>query len=214
MTSATPASCKSGTPHEFWEQNWSLLYATAKETATCWLSVRFHQDIEEVAVESIEALIEARNTDLEITVARRRLVCITKRKAIDHVRYHQAQKRDIREVTSLDAETENGPMEIGSPGGDPLTDLLTAEDGKVLGELIADLPEKRRGILVDVYYRDCSYQEVAQSYGYDINSIGGEISRAKTQLYNAIKKRTGLFNELQETLGVATRLLQVLFCLV
>ena len=202
------------TVNEFWEQNWSLLYATAKETAAQCLSANFGQDIEEVAVESIEALIEARHTDLEITVARRRLVCITRRKAVDHVRYHQAQKRDVAKVTSVDSETAGTMEPITSGNLTPLEALLLAEEGKILGELISDLPEKRRGVLVNVYYRGLSYQEAAEKFGYDINSIGGEISRAKTQMFNAIKKRTGLFEELVDHLGIAARLLQVLFCFV
>ncbi len=120
------------TVNEFWEQNWSLLYATAKETAAQCLSANFGQDIEEVAVESIEALIEARHTDLEITVARRRLVCITRRKAVDHVRYHQAQKRDVAKVTSVDSETAGTMEPITSGNLTPLEALLLAEEGKVV----------------------------------------------------------------------------------
>jgi len=202
------------TVHEFWEQNWSLLYATAKETAAQCLSSNFGQDIEEVAVESIEALIEARHTDLEITVARRRLVCITRRKAVDHVRYHQAQKRDVGKVTSVDSEAAGTMEPITSGSLTPLEALLLAEDGKLPGELISDLPEKRRGVLVSAFYRGLSYQEVAEKFGYHTNLIGGEISRAKTQMFNTIKKRTGRFEELVDNLRLAASLLQALFCFV
>lgn len=195
---------------DFWDQHGQALYATAFEVAKSSLPRALVDDANDVAGPALEDLFAGSWASFDLDMVRRRLVCITKRKAIDHLRHRTAQKRDIGKVTSMDDDQDGSPMQLDGGAPDPATEVLTRDDGRLLGELLNSLPERRRGILVDFYYCDLSYQDLAAKYGYDINSIGGEISRAKKTLLDVLQSRTGLVEEIRQGLGMVQRALNML----
>ncbi len=195
---------------DFWDQHGEALYATAFEVAKSSLHGALFSEAEDVAVAALEDLFTGTWTSFELGVVRRRLACIAKRKSIDYLRHRTAEKRDIGKVSSMDDDQDGSPIQVAGDAPDPATEVLTRDDGRFLGELLSSLPERRRGILVDFYYCDLSYQELAAKYGYDINSIGGEISRAKKTLLDVLQSRTGLVEEIRQGLGMVKRALNML----
>jgi len=70
------------------------------------------------------------------------------------------------------------------PGADPtpLSELLDAEQRAVLQEAVGELPERLRLPLVLRYYRELSYQQIADELGLNRNTVATLILRGKKEL--------------------------------
>lgn len=67
-------------------------------------------------------------------------------------------------------------------------EIIESEDTKaLLRRLINELPEKRKKSLILYYFKDMSYEEIAQEMDISINTVSTNIMRAKQSLEKAIK---------------------------
>ena len=70
--------------------------------------------------------------------------------------------------------------------GEESTTDKSAEDVKLLQQLIAELPEKER-IIIILYLENLSYEEIAEVTGISTNYIGVKINRIKKLLTKKMK---------------------------
>ena len=105
--------------------------------------------------------------------------------------------------------TEVAGIELPDEKADPVGKAILKDHGRVVHEVMEELPKVRRKILVDLYLGAQSYQEVAASHGYSIHSIGAEVNRARNQVRTILRDRfRSVFEELQAAYGSLILLLK------
>jgi RNA polymerase sigma-70 factor (ECF subfamily) len=73
------------------------------------------------------------------------------------------------------------------PGGDdPAADALTAERQAAVRAAVDNLPDHYRLLIVLRFFNDLSYAEIAEQTGVPINTVGVQLSRARTLLRRAL----------------------------
>jgi RNA polymerase sigma-70 factor, ECF subfamily len=86
-------------------------------------------------------------------------------------------------------QTESSDLpDAASNGPGPLTEMLVAERGNDVRDVLSRLDDKYRVPLVLVYYNEMSYDEIASALGLTRNLVATLIFRAKQQLRRLLQK--------------------------
>lgn len=114
------------------------------------------------------------------------LFSIARNLCIDELR--RMQKGGTVALDEIDPESiaSDGPT-----GDSPLSAAATAEEGEILRELIADLPEKYRTCIVLFYFNELSYEEIAAVMNISLSNTKILLFRGKKMLLAMYRRRTG-----------------------
>ncbi len=118
----------------------------------------------------------------------------------DYAEAQQTQMRAGESVTvSLDVGGDDGrpnsriDVADDSPEADPLAAAVTAQQRRLLREAVESLPPQMRRC-VELYFRDYSYQEVADLLGLTRGAVAKHISDAKGKIKAYIASRSEASN--------------------
>jgi len=102
------------------------------------------------------------------------LVVLCRNLAIDRYRVKM-------NLASRRVEMENPDDLLLQGGGDPESDALTSEDGRLIHLALEKLPKEQREVIELAYYRGMSQQEIAQATNTPLGTV-------KTRTRQAMKK--------------------------
>jgi len=156
-----------------WDAAFDWLWPTAFAVAQLGLQPFLPEEIEDVAIEALEVLVEkVREVDTAEEL-KPLLASITHHRAVSLLRERFAKKRGAGKTESLDAPETNGevkrePASLESP----LDALAARELAQRLRESLAALKPPQGEILSDFFLHGLRYEEIAKKHGIAVGSVG------------------------------------------
>jgi DNA-directed RNA polymerase specialized sigma24 family protein len=189
------AALKAG-DEDAWEGAFASLWPVVFAAARARLAATYPGEVEEVAIESLQALAQevrkAKSAADLPWLAR----TIADRQAISRWRELTARKRGEGKVQSLDAPLNGGePVpELASPAPD-LSALDLDELTRLLAALAEGLKPDHKAALGDFFLDGLSYEEISRKRGWATGSVGVYIQRGLAAMRQQRVNRPHLLKE-------------------
>ena len=161
-----------------WDEVFNWLWPTVFAVAKLKLQPYLPNEIEDVAIESIEQLVEKVPEVKSAEELKPLAASIAHHRAVSLLRERFAKKRGEGKTSSLDAQTDGGvsPNEPTSSDS-PLENLEQVELAERLCKSLAELKPPMREILSDFFLHGLRYEEIANKRGVAVGSVGVYLKR-------------------------------------
>ena len=156
-----------------WNAAFDWLWPTVFAVAQLKLQPYFPNEVEDVAIEALEELVEQVRAVNSVAELKPLAASIAHHRAVSLLRARFAKKRGEGKTESLDAPTEDGGNPHDPPSSDsPLADLEQKELAQRLGQSLAALKPPLGDILSDFFLYGLRYEEIARKRGVAVGSVG------------------------------------------
>lgn len=153
---------------------WPVVFAVAKLKLAPYLP----NEVEDVAIESIEQVVEKVQGVKSVEELKPLAASIAHHRAVSLLRERFAKKRGEGKTDSLDAQPNGGVSHNEPTSSDsPLEDLEQAELAQRLGKSLAELKPPMGEILSDFFLQGLRYEEIANKRGVAVGSVGVYLKR-------------------------------------
>jgi RNA polymerase sigma factor (sigma-70 family) len=161
-----------------WDEAFRWLWPTVFAVAQLKLQSYFPNEVEDVAIEALEELVEKVRVVKSAEELKPLAASIAHHRAVSLLRERFAKKRGEGKTESLDAPTDDGESkhELAS-GNSPLADLEQRELAQRLGQSLAELKPPLGVILSDFFLHGLRYEEIAKKRGVAVGSVGVYLKR-------------------------------------
>ena len=161
-----------------WDEAFAWLWPTVFAVARLKLQPFLPDEIEDVAIESLEALVEKVREVKSVEELKPLAASIAHHRAVSLLRERFAQKRGEGRTESLDATTEDGDAKHDPASPDsPLDALEEKELAERLQKSLATLKPPLGDVLTDFFLHGLRYEEIARKHGLAIGSVGVYLKR-------------------------------------
>ena len=161
-----------------WDEAFGWLWPTVFAVAQLKLQPYFPNEVEDVAIESLEELVEKVREVKSSEELKPLSASIAHHRAVSLLRERFAKKRGEGKTESLDAPTEDGEVKHEPASGNlPLADLEQRELAQRLGQSLAELKPPLGEILSDFFLHGLRYEEIARKRGVAVGSVGVYLKR-------------------------------------
>ena len=161
-----------------WDEAFRWLWPTVFAVAQLKLQPYFPNEVEDVAIEVLEELVEKVRAVKSSGELKPLAAGITHHRAVSLLRERFAKKRGGGKTESLDAPTNGDGNPHDPPSGDsPLADLEQKELAQRLGQSLAELKPPLGEILSDFFLHGLRYEEIAKQRGVAVGSVGVYLKR-------------------------------------
>ena len=161
-------SCRNG-DEKSWRQLFSSLYPFAKWVARRWLRTEDEGVVEEIAQETMSAIVlkVAHVNDVEYLgrIVRR----IARNKCVDYLRRNEVKFEEL---------SEESEVLMAAPIPESIEDDVIV----ALRSAFMKLAETCKSILRSRFFAEKSYKEISAELGVDVNQVGVRISRCLVRL--------------------------------
>lgn len=172
---------------------WPVVFAVAQGRLGPFLPA----DVEDVAIESLEELVEAAQTLKRAEELKPLAASIAHNRAVSRLREHFGQKRGGGRTENLEARQEQeGAAELVGEDS-PLAEVSRGELAALLTELQAELKPEQRALLADFFLHGLSYEEIAAKHGLAMGSVGVYLKRGLEALRRVSGRHPGKLKELE-----------------
>jgi RNA polymerase sigma factor (sigma-70 family) len=181
-----------------WDEAFRWLWLTVFAVAQLKLQPFLPGEIEDVAIESLEELVEKAHEVKTIEELKPLAASIAHHRAVSLLRERFAKKRGAGKTESLDApaDADGGEREPAS-GESPLDELNQTELAGLLGDLQRDLKPEFRAVLGDFFLRGLSYEQIATQHGLAPGTVGVYLKRGLEAVRKAGARQPNLLKELE-----------------
>lgn len=170
-------SLQSGDP-DAWNAAFDWLWPTAFAVAQLKLQPFLPDEIEDVAIESLEALVEKVREIKTVEELKPLAASIAHHRAVSLLRERFANKRGEGKTESLDAPTAEGEAKPEPASTEsPLDALAEKELASRLQASLAALKPPQGEILSDFFLHGLRYEEIARKRGVAVGSVGVYLKR-------------------------------------
>lgn len=159
--------------------------------SVCRRILRSHEDAEDASSEVFARLPRAMKTYNRALPFPRWLASVTSHYCIDLLRRRGAEQKVI-------APQSTEPEELASGAQSPLDELVAQERQDAVRAAIARLPERYRAPVELRYYRDLSYDEIAEELGLTRANAKTLVFRARKELQTTLERTPSTLNGLTE----------------
>lgn len=161
-----------------WDDAFVWLWPTVFAVAQLKLQPFLPDEIEDVAIESLEALVEKVREVQTVEELKPLAASIAHHRAVSLLRERFAKKRGEGKTESLDATTEDGDAKHDPASPDsPLDSLEEKELAERLQKSLAALKPPLGDILSDFFLHELRYEEIATKRGIASGSVGVYLKR-------------------------------------
>ena len=166
---------------------WPAVFAVAKLK----LQPYFPNEVEDVAIESIEQLVKKVPEMKSVEELKPIAASIAHNRAVSLLRERFAKKRGEGKTDSLDdPQADGGSQNEPTTTDSPLDDLEQKELAQRLGKSLAELKPPMGDILSDFFLDGLRYHEIARKHGIPVGSVGVYLKRG-LEVMRQIWKRGG-----------------------
>ena len=88
-------------------------------------------------------------------------------------------------------DDENYSFEIKSMGLDPEENFIKKQKIRIMREIVEQLKPRYRDLIVLRYFREYSYEEIAQETELPLGTVKAQLFRAREQLYQIMQHKKG-----------------------
>src|SRR5262249_7097528 len=161
-----------------WDEAFSWLWPTVFAVAKLKLELYLPNEIEDVAIESIEQLVAKVPEVKSVEELKPLAASIAHHRAVSLLRERFAKKRGEGKTNSLDAQA-NGEVSQNEPTSrdSPLENLEQEELAQRLTKSLAELKKPMGEILSDFFLHGLRYEEIANKHGVAVGSVGVYLKR-------------------------------------
>jgi RNA polymerase sigma factor (sigma-70 family) len=153
---------------------WPAVFAVAKLK----LQPYFPNEVEDVAIESIEQLVPQVRWIKSVEELKPLAASIAHNRAVSLLRERFAKKRGEGKTDSLDAQQDEGITQDELTSCDsPLANLEQKELAQRLGKSLTELKPPIGEILSDFFLHGLRYEEIARTRGVAVGSVGVYLKR-------------------------------------
>lgn len=176
-----------------WDAAFDWLWRIAFEVAQLKLQPFLPGDIEDVAIEVMEQLVEKVRQVKHVQELKPLTASIAHNRAVSRLREHFAAKRGSGKTESLEAiqNEDSAPCDPSA-----LESLDQAELAALLGQLLAQLKPEQRAIMVDFHLHGLSYEQISQKHGVPEGTIGVYLMRGLESIRRLTERHPRLVKEL------------------
>ena len=161
-----------------WDEAFAWLWPAVFAVAKLKLQPYFPNEVEDVAIESIEQLVEKVRGIKSVEELKPLAASIAHHRAVSLLRERFAKKRGEGKTDSLDAQPGEGISQNELTSSDsPLANLEQMELAQRLRKSLAELKPPMGEILSDFFLHGLRYEEIARSRGVAIGSVGVYLKR-------------------------------------
>ena len=161
-----------------WDMAFPWLWPAAFGAAQVTLQPYLPAEVEDVAIESLEALVEKVRELKSVEELKPLVASIAHHRAVSLLREQFAKKRGEGKTIPLDPLREEGPADCPDPSsGSPLDTLEHKELAERLRRTVRELRPPFDAIMMDRFINELSYEEIAQKHGIPIGSVGVYLKR-------------------------------------
>jgi RNA polymerase sigma factor (sigma-70 family) len=161
-----------------WDQAFAWLWPAVFAVAKLKLQPYLPNEVEDVAIESIEQLVEKVPAVKSVEELKPLAASIAHHRAVSLLRERFAKKRGEGKTDSLDGPPDGGVIQDGLMlDRSPLDDLKQVELAQRLGKSLVELKPPMGEILSDFFLHGLRYEEIAKKRGIAIGSVGVYLKR-------------------------------------
>ena len=161
-----------------WDEAFRWLWPTVFAVAQLKLQPYFPNEVEDVAIEALEELVEKVREIRSSEELKPLAASIAHHRAVSLLRERFAKKRGEGKTESLDAPTDDGETKHEPASDDsPLADLEQRELAQRLGQSLAELKPPLGEVLSDFFLHGLRYEEIARKRGMAVGSVGVYLKR-------------------------------------
>jgi RNA polymerase sigma factor (sigma-70 family) len=161
-----------------WDDAFRWLWPTAFAAAQVTLQPYFPNDVEDVAIESLEELVGTVRKLNSVEELRPLAASIAHHRAVSFLRERFAKKRGEGKTESLDAAVdEAGRVKEPASELSPLSDIEQKELAERLHRSLADLRPPLGEVLSDFFLKGLRYEEIAKNRKMAVGSVGVHLKR-------------------------------------
>ncbi|HOX60011.1 MAG TPA: sigma-70 family RNA polymerase sigma factor [Candidatus Paceibacterota bacterium] len=178
-----------------WEFAFFWLWPVAWSAANRRLGRVAPADVEDVAIAAVREAAEMVRVGRVSSFERLKALVgvIATRRALDHLRRMQAERRRVSSTESIE-----GQEELASAAPGPVEQVEALDLAELLVGLAARLPDRQREVLLGFYFEGLKQEELAKKLGMPIGTVGVTLSRAREALRGELEKHPALLKELLE----------------
>ena len=181
-----------------WDLAFDWLWPMAFDAANVVLENSLPNEVEEVAIESIEALIVKVSNIKAVEEIKFLTVVIARNRAVDRLRKHTAEKRGEGKSDSLDDLTKGGDFQMESTTSEsPLNAVDQVELGALLRPLLDDLKPETRALMTGYYVERLTYEELATKQSLLIATVGTNLKRGLEAIRRRLAAHPRIVKELE-----------------
>ncbi len=181
-----------------WDEAFHWLWPTVFAVAQLKLQPFLPSDIEDVAMESLEELVEKVREIKTVEELKPLAASIAHHRAVSRLREQFAAKRGAGKTESLNAllGNEENPFDPAS-GDSTLAKLGQTELARLLGELQSEIKPEQRAIITDFFLHGLSYEQISAKHGVAIGTVGVYLKRGLEAMRRAGERHPKLLKELE-----------------
>ena len=161
-----------------WDAAFRWLWPTVFAVAQLKLQPFLPGEVEDVAIESLERLVEKVREVKSAEELKPLAAGIAHNRAVSLLRERFAQKRGAGKTESLDASVDDGQTKYEPVAADsPLDSLADKELAARLQQSLAELKPPLGEMLSDFFLHGLRYEEIAKKRGMAVGSVGVYLKR-------------------------------------
>ncbi len=166
-----------------WGLAFPWLWPAAFGSAQAVLQVRHGNEVEDVAIESMEELVEKVRGLGSAEELKPLLAKIAHNRAVSRLRELYAVKRGAGQTESCEAKQEAcGDLPEAIAPDDPVGALEHKELAERLGRLMAELKPPQGERLADFFLRSLTYKDIAKKHAVALGTVGVYLKRGLAAL--------------------------------
>jgi RNA polymerase sigma factor (sigma-70 family) len=161
-----------------WDMAFPWLWPAAFGAAQVTLQPYLPAEVEDVAIESLEALVEKVRELKSVEELKPLVAGIAHHRAVSLLRERFAKKRGQGKTDSLEAVQEANMADYPDPAANsPLATLEAKELAECLSRTLSELKPPQGAVLTDFFLDGLSYDGIARKHGLPIGSVGVYLKR-------------------------------------
>jgi RNA polymerase sigma factor (sigma-70 family) len=161
-----------------WDLAFRWLWPAAFGAAQVVLQPCLPAEVEDVAIESLEELVEGVRSLSSAEELRPLLAGIAHNRAVSRLRQFYAAKRGAGKTESYEAKQEAcGDLPEAIAPDDPVGALEHKELAERLGQLLAELKPPQGQMLADFFLRRLTYEDIAKKHAVAPGTVGVYLKR-------------------------------------
>jgi len=173
-----------------WDMAFPWLWPAAFGAAQVTLQPYLPAEVEDVAIESLEVLVEKVREVNSVEGLKPLVASIAHHRAVSLLRERFAAKRGAGKTESLEASQAESALDCPDPAADsPLAALERKELAACLSRTVSELRPPHGAILTDFFLKGLTYEEIAQEHHVAKNSVGVYLKRGLEALRRVWNQR-------------------------
>ena len=120
------------------------------------------------------------------------LYTVARNHCIDYLRKHKLPTISIEKIT-FDQEGQKKTFDLESPDPNPESIIIKKQRILILRSIVSQLKPKYRNLVKLRYFKEMSYEEIAETLDIPIGTVKAQLHRSREQLFKIISGKRNSF---------------------